>query len=96
MTRPWRGSTAPSPPIGSSALPERRPEEVPRPTTFRHRWTAVPHLLTGLVVAAAVALVVLAVTSGRLVFVAAAVIGGLIVVTLVATRGSDSRLDSAA
>ena len=77
-------------------LPERMPEEVPRPTTFGHRWTAVPHLLTGLVVAAAVALVVLAVTSGRLVFVAAAVIGGLIVVTLVATRGSDSRLDSAA
>ena len=77
-------------------LPERRQEEVPRPGTFRHRWTAVPHLLTGLVVAAAVALLVLALTSGRLVFVAAAVIGGLIVVTLVATRGSDSGLDSAA
>ena len=77
-------------------LPERRPEEVPRPRALRHRWAGVPHLLTGLVVAAAVALVVLAVVSGRLVFVAAAVIGGLIVVTLVATRGSDSRLDSAA
>jgi hypothetical protein len=77
-------------------LPERRQEEIPRPGTFRHRWTAVPHLLTGLVVAAAVALLVLALTSGRLVFVAAAVIGGLIVVTLVATRGSDSGLDSAA
>ena len=53
-------------------LPERMPDEVPRPTTFRHQLTAVPHLLTGLVVAAAVALVVLALTSGRLVFVAAA------------------------
>jgi uncharacterized membrane protein len=56
----------------------------------------VPHLLTALVVAAVVALVALAVASGRLVLVAATVIGGLIVVTLVATRGSDSRLDSAA
>jgi hypothetical protein len=77
-------------------MPVRSPEEVPHPRALRHRWAAVPHLLTALVVAAVVALVALAVASGRLVLVAATVIGGLIVVTLVATRGSDSRLDSAA